>query len=65
MDFSIHLFILVKIEVLTAMSVHMEVFWDVSPYCSVNIDRRFRGAYGINGAPLKHRSVSIRCEGTQ
>jgi hypothetical protein len=33
----------VRFQVLTVMSMKMTVFWDVTPYSLVDIDRRFRG----------------------
>jgi hypothetical protein len=35
----------VRLQVLTASSMKMRVFWDVASYCHVVADRRFRGAY--------------------
>jgi hypothetical protein len=38
----------VRFQVLTATSMQMVVFWDVSPCSLVEIDQRFRGAYCLH-----------------
>jgi hypothetical protein len=34
-----------RFQVLTAASMKMTVFWDVTPCCLVETDRRFRGSF--------------------
>jgi hypothetical protein len=38
----------VRFQVLTALSLNMTVFWDVAPCSLVEVDRHFRGAYGLH-----------------
>jgi hypothetical protein len=38
----------VRFQDLTAASMKMRTFWDVSPCCIVGVDRRFRGVYCLH-----------------
>jgi hypothetical protein len=58
----------VRLQVLTAASIKIRVFWNVMPCSLIGVDRRFRGAYCLhhqgNGwrqyAPLKCWSTPMR-----
>jgi hypothetical protein len=38
---------IVRLQVLTAVSMEVNVFWVVAQYNLVETDRRFRGVYGL------------------
>jgi hypothetical protein len=40
--------LLVRFQLLTAASMKMTVFWDISPYSLVEVDRRFRDVYCLH-----------------